>query len=877
MTTWFRRPLVAFLGTLLIALGLVTGAPSQARAATITGITFNNVSRSAALNTNPASSAEVDDLSVRDGGRLYLPASADPTALSGWITSDDGTREAFGVGDYALTSTGDHEWSLTLVSNPTVGVTVYQSGSVPAMYVRTNGGLAAIEADKSHEDEGGSMALVGADTNPVYNGLLGEMKGRGNTTWGYPKKPYQVKLDKSTELVADAGAHKTWILLANYLDTSLIRNQVAYNLEGSALRRAGLTDHSIKGRMIDLWIDGDFRGSYYLAEKVQVGATRVNITDLEKANEAANPGTDLGSTPTVRAETTDPRFAGLREAQYAEFSNSPTGYQNSGYLFEMDFASGSRAERSYFITRQGTPFTVKAPEDANRDELAYASGFMQGLEDAIFSPTGRNAAGRHYTDYLDLQSFATYYAVQEAVANEDAFKSSAYFYLDRGGKLVAGPLWDCDRCLGSLTGHAAPESVHVGKWSRLKPLWIKQLLSHTDFRAAVRTAWTGSVKPELDQLLAADGRLSEYAAEVAYSAKLNKLRWSAHPASIASPTPAGDITWLRSYTTSRRDALGRVFGAAYTDNVRIPDGIYVIRNGRLQVDVSRMSTETGANIQLWDPNTTDAQRFRVTRGADLFYTITNVHSGKLLDVRYAAAANGTNVWQYPLTGTKAQKWTIGTYDGVNYTIASALGIFDIGDTGGREDGHVLDAAAAGQTAGTNIQIWADNGTSAQQFRFAAVDTTPPPPPPAPEIVEGVPYALASGLNRAKVLDVRYASPARGTNVQLWDFNGSSAQRFTFHALGDGSYQILTGPGGAVDVAYAGTARGTNVWQWDATGSIAQQWVLRPTGDGDGSFYVVSRANGLYLDVAYAGTANGTNVWTWSHTGTGAQKFYLNRL
>lgn len=180
--TALRRPITALLGMLLIALGLIMAAPPQARAATITGITFNNVSRSAALNANPESAAEVDDLSVRDGGRLYLPASADPTALSGWIASDDGTQVPFDVDDYVLTPVGDKEWSLTLVSDPTIGVSVLQSGSVPAMYIHTSGGLAAIEADKSHEDEGGSMALVGADTNPVYNGLLGEMKGRGNTT-----------------------------------------------------------------------------------------------------------------------------------------------------------------------------------------------------------------------------------------------------------------------------------------------------------------------------------------------------------------------------------------------------------------------------------------------------------------------------------------------------------------------------------------------------------------------------------------------------------------------------------------------------------------------------------------------------------------------
>ena len=58
---------------------------------------------------------------------------------------------------------------------------------------------------------------------------------------------------------------------------------MSYNLEGALLGRQGLPDYSIKGRMIDLWIDGGFRGSYYLAEKAQVGPTRLAITDLDKA------------------------------------------------------------------------------------------------------------------------------------------------------------------------------------------------------------------------------------------------------------------------------------------------------------------------------------------------------------------------------------------------------------------------------------------------------------------------------------------------------------------------------------------------------------------------------------------------------------------
>lgn len=869
-----RRSVASLLSLILVALALVSGAPAPAWAATVTGITFNNLSRSAALNAVRDSAIDVDDVTVRDGERLFLPASADPQALSGWVNSDDGTRTAFTAEDYRLVAGSDNEWIFTLVSDPSIDLTVYQSAEVPTMYIRTTGGLAAIEADKDYEDEGGSMALIGADATPTYDGLLGEMKGRGNTTWDYPKKPYQIKLEDSAELVPTAGTHKTWILLANHLDASLIRNQVAYGLEGSAARRAGQADYSIKGRMIDLYIDGGFRGSYYLTEKVQVGPTRVNITDLEKANETTNPDVDLGNAPSVRADVTDPAFAGLREGQYTQFPNSPADYRNSGYLFEMDFAGGARGERSYFITRQGTPFTVKAPEDVNRDQLAFASAYMQDLEDAIFATDGRNAEGRHYTEYLDLKSFATYYAVQESLANEDAFKSSTYFHMDRGGRLVAGPLWDCDRCMGSLREHPDAQSVHVGKFSRLKPLWIKQLLSHEDFREAVRAAYIQTVAPELDALLASGGGLSEYAARVSASARLDKLRWLPHSSSISYPTPAGDIEWLRSYVDDRRTGLNRLFGTAYADNVALPDGIYTIRNGQLNVDVEWGSTQTGANVQLWDQNSSDAQRFRVTRGSDSFYTITNIRSGKLLDVRYGLAANGTNVWQYPATGTKAQKWTIGTYDGSNYTIASALGIFDVGDTGGGEDGYVLDSNLAGTTPGTNIQIWRDNGSSAQQFAFHPITSTPPPMP-----AEGQPYSLASKLDRNKVVDVAYSNPARGTNVQLWDYNGSSAQRFTFRSLGGDVYQVLTGTGanGAIDVAYAGRAAGTNVWQWDATGAVAQQWLLRPTEDGDGSYYLVSQANGLYLDVTYAGTRNGTNIWTWGYTGTSAQKFYLNRL
>ncbi len=837
------------------------GMPQLAHAAdaAVVAVTFNNVSASSALNTAPDSSTDVDDFTVEVGKDLYLPASADASKLSGWLKLDDGSTQPFTPSDYTATQQGAGTFDLKFGNDAGPTIRAYQSSEVPAMYIKTVKGLPYIEQDKTNVDTGGSMALVGPDAAATYNGSLGEMKGRGNTTWAYPKKPYQIKLGKNTELVPNAGSAKTWVLLANYLDASLIRNEVAYNLEGALLKRQGLNDYSIKGQMIDLWIDGGFRGSYYLAEKVQVGSTRVAITDLDKANETANPGVDLSAIQPTKASSSDSGFSRLMEAQYVKFDNTPTDFAKGGFLFEMDFASGSRGETSYFITKRGTPFTLKSPEIANADELGYAARYMQDLEDAIFSD------GTAYTNHIDVQSFANYYALQELLANDDAFKSSTYFYMNNGGKLVAGPVWDCDRCLGSLTTAANPASIHVAKLSRVKPQWIKQLLTHPDFRQAVQKAYRDNVTPEVDALLAGGG-LGQYASEVADSARLNKLRWPTHSSNVVwSDTPAGDITTLRSYLSQRQAGMSALFGDAFLKNTRLPDGTYTIVNGRLNLDVAGASTASQANVQLWNPNTTGAQKFSVKRGADSYYTITNVNSGKVLDVAGAVAAAGTNVWQNTANGTLAQKWAIGTYDGVNYTIASALGTKIPADTGGVENGFVLDAKGAGTTAGTNIQIYTDNGTAAQKFSFGAA------------LVDGRKYAISSKLNKSKVVDVAGGSTANGANIRLWDSNGTNAQRYTLRNISGDVYEIRTGTttGKVVDVAGGRKTPGTNVWQYQVNNTLAQRWSIVPTGDGDGSYYFVSKVSGLYLDVAGAKTANGTNIWTWTGNRTNAQKFYLN--
>ncbi|MGW7260887.1 ricin-type beta-trefoil lectin domain protein [Streptomyces sp. NPDC054834] len=116
----------------------------------------------------------------------------------------------------------------------------------------------------------------------------------------------------------------------------------------------------------------------------------------------------------------------------------------------------------------------------------------------------------------------------------------------------------------------------------------------------------------------------------------------------------------------------------------------------------------------------------------------------------------------------------------------------------------------------------------------------------------------------KCLDVAGGSSANGTAVQLYDCNGSTAQKWT--VMSDGSVQAL---GKCLDVTSASTADGAKVQLYDCNGSGAQQWSYSAsTGD------VVNTAANKCLDVTDNSSANGARAQIWSCTGAANQKWKL---
>ena len=133
------------------------------------------------------------------------------------------------------------------------------------------------------------------------------------------------------------------------------------------------------------------------------------------------------------------------------------------------------------------------------------------------------------------------------------------------------------------------------------------------------------------------------------------------------------------------------------------------------------------------------------------------------------------------------------------------------------------------------------------------------------------YTIESALKSNMVLDISSSSRDNEANLQLWNFNGTNAQKFHVFYVNEGLYELAPMCSGKrVDVMYSGKENRTNVWQWEANGTDAQKWYIKPVGGG--YYNIISKCNGLCLDVHGAQTHSGTNIWTFVKNGTNAQKF-----
>ena len=223
------------------------------------------------------------------------------------------------------------------------------------------------------------------------------IRGRGNTTWGNPKKPYRIKFDKEVSLFG-LGAAKSWVLLANYQDPTFIMNTVAFEIA----RQLGL-EYTNHANHVELFLNDKYCGSYVLTEQVQVNQHRVNIN-----------------------EKTD-------------------------FLVELDrhFDEDYKFKSSYLKI----PVNIKSPELKSEDGMDFIIKAISNLENAIFKQTSEY----HYSDLIDVPVLIDYILLNEIVANgELLWPKSTFMYKRQNEKIKMGPVWDFDWGFG----YGKPDPVY---------------------------------------------------------------------------------------------------------------------------------------------------------------------------------------------------------------------------------------------------------------------------------------------------------------------------------------------------------------------------------------------------------------------------------
>ena len=327
-----------------------------------------------------------------------------------------------------------------------------QSTGLPVVCIDTNGGAAITSKDIYTN---GTFSISDPN-NPQYDIAVRptEVRGRGNSTWGYPKKPYRIKLNSKTSIFG-LGSAKSWVLLANYLDQTMICNTVALELG----RRFGLpyTNHA---NHVELFLNGQHKGSYVFTEQVQVNEHRVNISETD------------------------------------------------GYLLELDsyydeplkFKSPSLSKSK----DRPLPVNVKSPEVSSLSEIPFVQTSFNNLINLMFNSPSFPDSG--YRDLLDMSSLIDFILINEIVGNGELHHpKSTYLYKDAGSKISFGPLWDFDWAFGYTGSHyftgvgdmlfsnAATTDDRPGR------LFFKRFFDDPTFRAAYKIRWN-QIKGQLSDI-----------------------------------------------------------------------------------------------------------------------------------------------------------------------------------------------------------------------------------------------------------------------------------------------------------------------------------------------------------------------------------------
>jgi len=318
---------------------------------------------------------------------------------------------------------------------------------IPQMHINTVGD-AEITSNEIYTNAHMTVYNVpGLDNENLYNVPL-EIRLRGNSTLYMPKKSYKIKFNEKQELFGDYSERR-WVLLANHVDQSLVRDYVAFKLADKISDEFAPCYH-----FVDVYVNGEYQGNYLLTDQVEVSNDRIDVEE----------------------NTSD---------------------IDTGYLVEYDiglYRIGLEESGENYFLIDGIPFVIKSPEHTDEHYVDEQKDYIEEYFNLVLQ-TLKNYDD--YTELIDEATFIDWFIVNEIFKNVDSGYSSVYFHMDKGGKLKMGPVWDFDISSG-VPGYVSEElRGPTGWWTPRadKNVFFYYLMQYPEFRQSLKDRWNELYDP----------------------------------------------------------------------------------------------------------------------------------------------------------------------------------------------------------------------------------------------------------------------------------------------------------------------------------------------------------------------------------------------
>ena len=364
----------------------------------------------------------------------------------------------------------------------------------------------------------GTITIV--DGSYIKTDVL-EIRGRGNASWNFKKRPYRIRFGTSTRLFNDPetpASARNWTLISNEGDKTLIRNLIAFDIS----KRLEMP-YTPEGRLADVVINGDYKGTYQLCDHIDIRKGRVDINEMSASNISGDALTG--------------------------------GYmlEISAYLFQDPGEIG-------FYSNRGMPVEIKSPDYDVEVQNNYIKNHINTWESEIIN-------NGNYQQYTDIESFVRHFLVGEFSGNTDTYWQTKIYKPRNDDKIYFGPVWDFDIAFENdrRTIPIVQNAINNGnKWLFQLPMsskangvgsLIEKLINYNEVNQQLKAIWAQYRNAGAITEAALLQTIDNYAAQINTSQDLNFKRWDNLNAFEHEMWGRGDytdnITILKNYVSER--------------------------------------------------------------------------------------------------------------------------------------------------------------------------------------------------------------------------------------------------------------------------------------------------------------------------------------